>query len=102
MNANTITKEQLMEAVKTANGKRRVRTLDESDVDKFLELLNADKSKSIQVMAEAVSNSYKYPAPSTYIRYNYKSGNIQVGTKKFSVAGGDSGSIDVKKYDYGF
>ena len=97
------TKDKLIELVKIQNGKQRKRTLGESDVQKFLQLISENNGeKSVQVRAEAVANSYNYGAPATYLRYNYKTGNIQVGSKTFKVAGGDNGSIEVKKYDYGF
>jgi hypothetical protein len=96
------TKEVLIEAAKEANGTRRKRLLGESDVEKFIELVNENPEKSVQVRAEAVANSYKYQADATFLRYNYKTKNVQVGAKTFRVAGGDNGSETVKKYDYGF
>jgi hypothetical protein len=100
-NIDTI-KETLIKEVALANGKRRTRTLSSSDVERFLKLVKSNSDKSVQVRAEAVSNSYNYVAPSTYLRYNYVSQNIQVGIKTFKVAGGDNGDSSVKKYNYGF
>jgi hypothetical protein len=97
------TKEVILEAVKEANGTRRERLLGESDVEKFIKLVNENQDNySVQVRAEAVSNSYKYQADATYLRYNYKTKNVQVGAKKFRVAFGDNGQTAIKKYDYGF
>jgi hypothetical protein len=101
LNINTI-KETLVREVALANGKRRTRTLSSSDVERFLKLVENNSDKSVQVRAEAVSNSYNYAAPSTYLRYNYTTQNIQVGVKTFKVAGGDDGDASIKKYNYGF
>jgi hypothetical protein len=96
------TKEVLIEAVKEANGNRRKRLLGESEVEKFIELVNANQDNSVQVRAEAVANSYKYQADATFLQYNYKTKNIQVGAKTFKVAGGDNGHTTIRTYDYGF
>jgi hypothetical protein len=95
-------RDQLKKQVAQNNGKRRTRTLSSSDVERFLKLVESNSDKSVQVRAEAVSNSYNYAAPSTYLRYNYATQNIQVGIKTFKVAGGDNGDSSVKKYNYGF
>jgi hypothetical protein len=100
-NIDTI-KQTLIKEVALANGKRRTRTLSSFDVERFLKLVESNSDKSVQVRAEAVSNSYNYAAPSTYLRYNYATQNIQVGIKTFKVAGGDNGDSSVKKYNYGF
>jgi hypothetical protein len=102
ININDATPELLKAMVVRANGKRKLRTLPENVVEVFLINIKNNPHKSVQMRADAVANSYKYPAPSTYLRYNYVTKNIKISKKTFTVAGGDYGSTEIKKYNYNF
>ena len=67
-----LTVSDLVESVANANGSRRTRVLDRSDVELFVELVNRanDNIHTIRVYSSAgfVANSYKYRADISYLQ----------------------------------
>jgi len=63
------TKIEILQAAKTIEGKRRQRTLTESDAADFLQLAAENPGCRVRVYSAQgfVSNSYKYRAPITYV-----------------------------------
>lgn len=63
------TKNQILEAAKTIEGKRRQRTLTETDAADFLQLAAANPGCRVRVYSADgfVPNAYKYRAPITYV-----------------------------------
>ena len=91
------TKNQILEAAKTIEGKRRQRTLTEADAADFLQLTAANPGCRVRVYSSQgfVANSYKYRAPITFIES--QDGAVIVGETDAKRSGGNGSTRVIGK-----
>jgi type IV pilus biogenesis protein CpaD/CtpE len=92
------TKNQILEAAKTIEGKRRQRTLAETDAADFLQLTAANPGCRVRVYSAQgfVPLAYKYRAPITYIE-SQPDGTVTVREADAKRSNGDGSTRVVAK-----